>query len=165
MATDATFTTRRLAEQLRGWAAGLYGTEAAVELLIRAWAASCCPARGIRNEDSAVWFDPAGIDEPNHLSGGERRLPEVARSLASTRPVQLGDAVSGLGRHGLELIPAAIALPAVTSIPGRSSTTRACRPGSNRWPPCTRGPRRSIRVDHGQVERGCAARRRPRGDG
>lgn len=70
MATDTTFTTRRLAEQLRGWAAGMYGTEAAVELLIRAVDGRLLTGPWIRNEDGAVWFEPAGIDQAGYLSGG-----------------------------------------------------------------------------------------------
>lgn len=106
---DTSFTTRRLAEQLRDWAAGLYGTEAAVELLIRAWHGKLLAGPWIRNEDGAVWFDPAGIDQAGYLSSGERRLLEVAGSLANNRPVALGDAAFFIGRDGLELVLAAIA--------------------------------------------------------
>lgn len=100
------------AEGLREWACGLYGYEAAAELLIRA-----CGGRFLQGpwvkydaDRGRYWFDPSvAIEESGYLSGGERRVLAIAASLVSSEhPVDLGD-VSGLDRQALSLVLAALA--------------------------------------------------------
>lgn len=91
-------------DQLRSWAKGAYGLEAATELLISPgtpW---------IREESGRPWIDFDSI--PDHLggcSGGERRFLILVASLGSDVQVVLGDAVSGLDREYLDLALAGIA--------------------------------------------------------
>ena len=100
-------------DQLRAWARGLYTTEAATELLIRAHrGAFVHPSRPwIFREDDWCWIDFASIpDHLNALSGGEQRLLRIAASLGSSDPViNLGEEITGLDRPTLYLVLAAIA--------------------------------------------------------
>lgn len=103
-----TSPTSARAAALRQWARGMYTTEAAAELLIRAdllgpWAR--------HTDDGGVWFDTDAVDEHlGVLSGGERRTLLIAASLAhNSRTVELGEVVAGLDRHHLALVLAAIA--------------------------------------------------------
>lgn len=107
------------ADDLRAWARGMYTTEAATELLLRAfggkfaepgnpWIHRSTGPEG-PNQVSA-WIDFASIpEEVGPLSGGERRFLMLAASLAEDVPVVLGDLVSGLDRENLDLVLAAIA--------------------------------------------------------
>lgn len=106
-------STPEVAAGLRAWASGLHPLEAAVELLIRAWDGRLLHGPWIVVEvdglDTQVWFDPTPIAEAT-MSGGERRVLEIAGSLASPEyPIALTDTVSGLDRHALDLVLAAIA--------------------------------------------------------
>lgn len=106
-------------DDLRAWARGMYTTEAATELLLRAfggkfaepgnpWIHTSTEPEG-PNQVSA-WIDFAAIpEEVGPLSGGERRFLMLAASLAEDVPVVLGDLVSGLDRENLDLVLAAIA--------------------------------------------------------
>ncbi|ADX75348.1 hypothetical protein Asphe3_42830 (plasmid) [Pseudarthrobacter phenanthrenivorans Sphe3] len=107
------------ADDLRAWARGSYTTEAATELLLKAfggrfaevgnpWAqAATTTEEGYREH---AWIDFAAIPEQaGALSGGERRFLMLAASLAEDVPVVLGDLVSGLDRENLDLVLAAIA--------------------------------------------------------
>ena len=102
-------------DQLRAWAKGMYTTEAATELLIRAF-------RGRFVELGNPWiqsFDGGGgyyidfaeiADNMGALSGGEQRLLRIAASIGSTEAmVNLSDDLSSLDRPTVKLILAAIA--------------------------------------------------------
>ena len=107
------------ADDLRAWARGTYTTEAATEMLLKAfggkfaapgnpWIHTSTEPEG-PNQVSA-WIDFASIpDEAGALSGGERRFLMLAASLAENVPVVLGDVVPGLDRENLDLVLAAIA--------------------------------------------------------
>lgn len=107
------------ADDLRAWARGMYTTEAATELLLRAFggklAAPGNPWVHTSTEPEGpnqvrAWIDFAAIpEEVGPLSGGERRFLMLAASLAEDVPVVLGDLVSGLDRENLDLVLAAIA--------------------------------------------------------
>src|SRR6478735_4851433 len=92
-----------ITDQLRRWAHGLYTTEAATELLIRAhngaFASDVRP--WIKRTHRSHWIDFPNITEHlDGLSGGEQRLLRIAASIGSDEatPVKLGDALSGLDR-------------------------------------------------------------------
>jgi hypothetical protein len=98
---------------LRAWARGLYTSEAAVELLTRAfggrfarpgqpWVVAVADGYALDSEALA-----AAVEGP--YSSGERRLLGVAASLAGGPPVDLSDAVSGLDRTHTGLVLAGIA--------------------------------------------------------
>ncbi len=97
-------------EAVRAWAEGLYPTEAGVELLIRAGQIYDGAPWVIADGDRA-WIDVDRlIEHTGGLSGGERRLVDVAASLLSPeRPVDLNDAIPGMDRAGVDLVLAAIA--------------------------------------------------------
>jgi hypothetical protein len=107
------------ADDLRAWARGMYPTEAATELLLKAFggkfAAPGNPWVHTSTEPEGpgpvrAWIDFAAIpEEVGPLSGGERRFLMLAASLAEDVPVVLGDLVSGLDRENLDLVLAAIA--------------------------------------------------------
>lgn len=107
------------ADDLHAWARGSYTTEAATELLLRAFggrfAASGNPwvhtkTTTPEGNTEGPWIDFASIpEEAGALSGGERRFLLLAASLAEDVPVVLGDLVSGLDRDNLDLVLAAIA--------------------------------------------------------
>lgn len=109
---DAMNETTARAEGLRAWAKGMHTLVAAAELLIRSgpplltgpWVEHD-PERG------RYWFNVEAVTEDGgHLSGGERRVLDLAAALASDdHPVALGDAVSGIDRKHLTLVLAAIA--------------------------------------------------------
>ncbi len=106
-------------DDLRVWARGMYTTEAATELLLKAFggkfAAPGNPWVHTSTEPEGpnqvrAWIDFAAIpEEVGPLSGGERRFLMLAASLAEDVPVVLGDLVSGLDRENLDLVLAAIA--------------------------------------------------------
>ncbi|MDP9988709.1 hypothetical protein J2S98_003898 [Arthrobacter oryzae] len=107
------------ADDLRAWARGSYTTEAATELLLKAFGGRFAEvgnpwvhADGTTEEGyrEHAWIDFAAIsEEVGPLSGGERRFLMLAASLAEDVPVVLGDLVSGLDRENLDLVLAAIA--------------------------------------------------------
>ncbi len=101
---------------LRTWARGLYTCEAGVELLIRAWGGRLLTGPWIVTDpaDGTVWFDTRKVSEAGYLSGGERRMLELAASITADRPIHLGDTLSGLERHATELVLAAVAHAAGT---------------------------------------------------
>jgi hypothetical protein len=100
-------------DQLRAWARGLYTTEAATELIIRAFNGRFATTGQpwIRPTDHGHWTDFDAI--PEHLgalSGGEQRLLRIAASIGSSDPlINLGDDITGLDRSTLHLVLAAIA--------------------------------------------------------
>lgn len=106
-------------DQLRAWAKGIYTTEAATELLIRAFGGRFAdpgnpwiqPTDNGPGPGPAYWIDFAGIgDSIGVLSGGEQRLLRIAASIGSSEAlVNLSDDISGLDRPTLHLVLAAIA--------------------------------------------------------
>lgn len=107
------------AESLRAWAKGSYTTEAATELLLRAfggrfaapgnpWIYTSTTPEGPHQVHA--WIDFESIPEhAGPLSGGERRFLTIAASIAENVPVVLGDVIPGLDRKHLDLILAALA--------------------------------------------------------
>lgn len=112
-------------DELRAWATGIYGAEAATELLIRAGRAR---QYARRDEYGHAWLDfeaaAADVWPGGALSGGERRLVAVAVSLSGYVPTfavddadagtcwaafSLGEVLPGLDRANLGLVLAAIA--------------------------------------------------------
>lgn len=107
-----TDTRAEVAAALRRWAEGVYPTEAAAELIIRAWNGRLLAGPWIRTGASGwVWFDGTRIAEAGYLSGGERRVLAIACSLVcgEETAVSLNDVLPGLDRDALALVLAAIA--------------------------------------------------------
>lgn len=98
---------------LRSWARGMYTTEAASELLIRAlngrFARRGYPWIAIDNGRAWLDVDQISDDTIDAYSGGERRVLALVAALATAREIDLGDIASGAGRENLALILAAIA--------------------------------------------------------
>ena len=141
--------------QLRAWAKGIYGMEAATELLIRGFdgrfADPSCP--WIHPTTSGHWVDFESIPElSGALSGGEQRFLKIAAALDDGEvTVNLGRALAGLDRRHVHLVLAAVAHAAGThqqdQIVMRGGVITVDRPGSMyRWEqsppddnPCRRG--------------------------
>ncbi|WP_314216574.1 hypothetical protein [Pseudarthrobacter equi] len=108
-----------LADDLRRWAKGMYGIEAATELLLRAFDGKFATPGNPWIHTSVEVVGPGAVNAwidfesiPDHsgaLSGGERKFLLLAASLATDVPVVLGDVVTGLDRQNVELLLAAIA--------------------------------------------------------
>ncbi len=102
-------------DDLRSWARGSYPLEAATELLIRAFRGRFTDPGWpwVKTDDGCRWIDFDTIDEDavGALSGGERRLLLIARSLGSVenRTVNLSEVLPGLDRTNLALVVAAVA--------------------------------------------------------
>lgn len=101
-------------QSLRDWARGDLALEAAIELLIRFNQGRLLRGPWIRHDehDSDRWYFNAktAVDEGSYLSGGERRVLGLAASLAtSNRPVDLGDAITGIDHDALALVLEALA--------------------------------------------------------
>jgi hypothetical protein len=104
--------------QLRAWAKGIHGLEAATELLIRGFdgrfADPGCP--WVHPTASGHWIDfdsiPAQIGA---LSGGEQRFLRIAAALDDgDTTVNLGRCLAGLDRKHVHLVLAAVAHAAGT---------------------------------------------------
>lgn len=99
-------------EALRAWAAGSYADTAAVELLARAFggrfAAAGHPWVGT-DTAGRMWLDGDALRAASGLSGGERRVLALVAALIDAEPVEIVDVVSGLDRHHLDLVLAALA--------------------------------------------------------
>jgi len=91
----------------------MYTIEAATELLIRTgWIRPDVPWLELDPRDAErPWIDFEAIpDDIGAYSGGEQRVLRLAASIASDDVmVNLSDAVSGLDRHVLDLVLAALA--------------------------------------------------------
>jgi hypothetical protein len=97
---------------LRGWAAGSYADEAAVELLARAFGgrfASLAYPWVRRGDSGRPWLDPARfVDATGVYSGGEQRVLSVVEALTGGRPVpDLPGVLAGVDRPTLALVLAA----------------------------------------------------------
>lgn len=98
-----------IAAALRRWAQGSLPAEAAVELLIRAWGGRLLNGSWVRVEPGWAWIDADRADG-GYLSGGERRLLDIALSLAARdRAVSLNEVLPGLDHTALRLVLAATA--------------------------------------------------------
>lgn len=101
-------------ERLRSWGSGMYATEAAAELIIRAYGGRFTspgyPWIG-RSAAGSVWLDAEQMTgHTDQLSGGERRVLAIVQSLATAAPVgDLGGILAGVDRDNLTLILAALA--------------------------------------------------------
>ena len=97
---------------LRAWARGVYPTEAAAELLIRAHGGRFADAGWpwIQEVEDLYWIDATVlVTETGALSGGERRFLRIVGSLLdSGAPVVLEDTLPGLDRYMLALVLAAV---------------------------------------------------------
>ncbi|WP_420124020.1 hypothetical protein [Nakamurella sp.] len=104
--------------QLRAWAEGLYGLEAATELLIRGFngrfADPGCP--WVHPTASGHWIDFDSIPSlTGALSGGERRFLQITAALDDgVTTVNLGRCLAGLDRQHVHLVLAAVAHTAGT---------------------------------------------------
>lgn len=103
--------TDSLPDQLRAWARGSYGIEAATELVLRhrggRFARPGYP--WIKDTERRPWIDFSQMATGTEaLSGGEQRVLRIAASLAEEGPIELGDLVAGLDRRDLALVLAAI---------------------------------------------------------
>lgn len=115
-----THTTRHAdtASDLRIWAGGIYGLQAGVELLLRAYGGRFAqPGYGWiqwseenqRIEDPGNWYlETDELTNNGALSGGEQRLLNIVASLCDVHPMDLSD-VAGLDRAILSLVLAAVA--------------------------------------------------------
>ncbi len=105
--------TERHHAHLRAWAKGIYGLEAATELLIRGFdgrfADPGCP--WVHPTASGHWVDFDAIPAlMGALSGGEQRFLRIAASLSGNdTEVNLGDALAGLDRAHVHLVLAGVA--------------------------------------------------------
>jgi len=103
---------------LRTWAKGLYSSEAATELLIRAFGGRFAEPHWpwIHQEsDGQTWVEFDAIpDNIGRLSGGERRVLTFVAGLGASAPIDLADVVSGLGRDNVALLLAALSHAAGT---------------------------------------------------
>jgi hypothetical protein len=112
-----TLVTERAADdvpaRLRCWARGLYGVEAAVELLLRAFGGRFADPGWpwILSDAQCVWLDGSRIHNGiGALSGGEQRILQLVEALATGAPIgRLDDVLAGLDRAGLLLVLAAVA--------------------------------------------------------
>lgn len=95
--------TTELHQELREWARGMHHTVAATELLIRAgYATGSAP--WVKEADGRHWIDFDSIpDHTDGLSGGEKRILEIAASIGGLHRVVLQDVISGLDRDNAEL--------------------------------------------------------------
>ena len=83
-------------DQLRRWARGMYTTEAATELLIRAHKSTFASIHRpwIKPGDHGYWIDfPAITEHLGGMSGGEQRLLRIAASIGSDEATPAGSAM------------------------------------------------------------------------
>ncbi|MFP3397651.1 hypothetical protein SB749_15075 [Brevibacterium sp. SIMBA_078] len=100
-------------EALRAWVQGDLALAASVKLLATALVGRLLSGPWVRQYEAGhLWFDAdVAATESGELSGGERRVLEIATSLASSEhPVDLSDAINGLDPDALEAVLAELAL-------------------------------------------------------
>ena len=100
-----------LADKLNIHAFGTCHLEAANQILTRAVQGRLLDALQLAwEDDEAAEIDwPATLDGAGYLSGGERRLLNLAASLGSGHPVDLVDALTGLDTWNAQVLIDAIA--------------------------------------------------------
>jgi hypothetical protein len=121
MAIDS--ATRSVPADLRAWAKGIYPTEAAVHLLLRAFDGRFARPGWpwIQTTESGNHYLDATKLSDDHigvLSGGERRVLAITRSLLGEQPVDLADALTGLDQPTTQTV-----LDALTHATGESAMT------------------------------------------
>lgn len=107
MATDS--ATRSVPADLRAWAKGIYPTEAAVHLLLQAFDGRFARPGWpwiMATESGSYYLDAERLsdDHIGGLSGGERRVLAITRSLLGEQPVDLADALTGLDRPTTRIV-------------------------------------------------------------
>jgi hypothetical protein len=99
--------------QLRAWAKGIYGMEAATELLIRGFNGRFAGPGNpwVHPTTSGHWIDFDTIPgQIGALSGGEQRFLQITAALNDgDTTVNLGRALAGLDRQHVHLVLAAVA--------------------------------------------------------
>ena len=134
MATNS--ATRSVPADLRAWAKGIYPTEAAVHLLLRAFGGRFARPGWpwIKTTESGNhYLDGAKLsdDHIGVLSGGERRILAITRSLLGEQPVDLADALTGLDqrttRTVLDALAHATGTPASVAVADRAPDVTADR--------------------------------------
>ena len=113
--------TSQLSTALRAAAAGIHPDEAAAGLIIshgvfllrQDFTCHVETAPCISDGTPMAWIDWDAIIAAlgnGHIpaSGGEKRIVQIAASLAAGHPVSLRDAIPGLDRRSVELVTAAI---------------------------------------------------------
>ena len=105
--------TDNMARDLRAWARGMYSTEAAVEVLIRAFggrfAEPCWQWIVVDGDRARLDADLINDDTIGSLSGGEKRMLRLVSALVEPRTIDLGEIASGVDRSTLALLLAALA--------------------------------------------------------
>lgn len=114
-------TTQPSPDALRTWAKGVHTSEAATELLLRAFGGRLAGAGHPwihRDDDDVDWWWIEWDDIPPNLgalSGGERRLLMIVASIGGAQvPESLGELISGLDRSTVALVLAAVSHAAGT---------------------------------------------------
>lgn len=106
---------RRVMDGLRASARGIYASEAAAELLIRAFHGRFASPDWLwiheGNRVGHYWLDPESLlAYSGGLSAGERRVLSVVAALASSGSLtDMGDVLTGVDRGNLHLILTAFA--------------------------------------------------------
>jgi hypothetical protein len=100
-----------LADKLHVRAFGTTHLEAACHVLTRAVSGRLLDALQLvwEDEDAAEIDWPATLASTGYLSGGERRLLNLAASLGHGHPVDLADALTGLDTWNAQVVVDAIA--------------------------------------------------------
>lgn len=133
-------TTIDLDTELRAWAKGMLGLEAATELVIRSgFARERSPWVEFDADGNRHWINFAALPElVGGMSGGEQRYLRIAASLAADEPIILGDELAGLDHQHTALVLAAVAHAAGFGEQTRTVEFDAdgCQtsPGHDPWP-------------------------------
>jgi hypothetical protein len=108
-------TSSSLPEALRAGASGLYALEAGTGMIIAhgCWAGRDDFASFIHRDDSTAAIDWEAVISAADAGGlpssaGEKRMLRLAASLAADIPVSLGDAVTGIDQHNVDILVAAV---------------------------------------------------------
>ena len=111
MSLQPTCGPATLADKLHLHAFGITHLEAACHVLTRAASGRLLDAlQLVWEDDDAAEIDwPATLATTGHLSGGERRLLNLAASLGSGHPVDLADTLTGLDAWNAQVVVDAIA--------------------------------------------------------
>lgn len=104
-------TARTLADKIRAQAAGTYPTEASALLITTALGGRLVDQLPLAwHGDRMAEIDWAAARETTgYLSGGERRILDLADSLFTGHPINLADALSGLDDHNARTVLQAVA--------------------------------------------------------
>jgi hypothetical protein len=111
MSLQPTCGPATLADKVHLYAFGTAHLEAAAHILTRAVQGRLLDTlRLVWEDDEAAEIDwPATLESTGYLSGGERRLLNLAATLGSGHPVDLADCLGGLDTHNAQVVVDAIA--------------------------------------------------------